>query len=182
MRTTALVLVGVIVAGAGTAQAQQVYLPMLQYGQQVQGMQPLYQMQSPIQVYSAREQLTQMRQDEAYMPSLAPSLAGPRPVKILDNSERMAPTPTFWPRPGSYDGTVMVTISTETPGAAIYYTLDGSAPQANSARYTGPIKVARSAHLVVIAVPPHGLRSPTVDGQYEIQHSSPIIDRQYTIR
>jgi hypothetical protein len=180
MRTTALVLVGVIVAG--TAQAQEIRLPMLQYGMQVQAMQPMYQMQSPIQTWSAREQLAQMRQDDSYMPSLAPSLTRPRPVKIEDNSERMAPMPAFWPQPGSYDGTVTVTISTETPGATIYYTLDGSAPQANSARYTGPITVARSAHLVAIAVPPHGLRSPTVDGQYEIQHSSPIIDRQYTIR
>jgi chitobiase/beta-hexosaminidase-like protein len=181
MRTTALVLAGII--GSATAHAQNVYLPMLQFGQQVQQMQPLYQMQSPIQIYSAKQQLAQMRQDNQSMPSLVESQSRPRPVKILDNSERMAPVPTFSPRPGSYQGAVLVTIAQPTPGATIYYTLDGSQPQWGSAQYTGPIKVARSAHLVAIVVPPHGLRSPTVDGQYDISTAMvAAADRQYEIR
>jgi len=43
---------------------------------------------------------------------------------------------------GTYGRPQTVTLSTSTPGAVIYYTLDGSTPDYTSTLYTGPIRVA----------------------------------------
>lgn len=48
----------------------------------------------------------------------------------------MAPAPVINPEPGLYEGSVEVIITTTTPGAAIYYTLDESNPTTNSNLYT----------------------------------------------
>lgn len=170
MRVTALVLAGIIGAGS-TVQAQYFYLPMQTFGQQVQGMQSMYQNQSPFQVNNARASMAYAYQsaDANQTSSLAPSLKTDRVLtKILDETMRPAPAPTFWPTAGSYQGNVTVTISDAAPGATIYYTLDGSQPHYGSAVYTGPIKVASSAHLVAIAIPAHHLRSASADASYEI--------------
>ena len=46
--------------------------------------------------------------------------------------------PTIQPNGGTFFGPVTVTLATATPGADIRFTLDGSAPIAESARYTNP--------------------------------------------
>ncbi|WP_035795202.1 chitobiase/beta-hexosaminidase C-terminal domain-containing protein [Kitasatospora mediocidica] len=51
-------------------------------------------------------------------------------------------TPTFSPAGGSFTSAQSVTITDATPGSTIRYTVDGSAPTASSALYTGPITVA----------------------------------------
>jgi len=170
MRKTALVLAGIIGA-ASSVQAQYFYLPMQTFGQQIQGMQQMYQNQSPFQVNNARASMSYAYQnaDASQNTSLAPSLKTDAVLtKILDESARPAPTPTFWPQAGSYQGTVTVTISDAAPGSTIYYTLDGTLPHYGSAVYTGPIKVSQSAHLVAIAIPAHRLRSATAVASYEI--------------
>jgi chitinase len=50
-------------------------------------------------------------------------------------------TPTFSPSAGTYTNTQSVTISCDTSGATIRYTLDGSEPSSSSASYSGPISV-----------------------------------------
>ncbi len=45
-----------------------------------------------------------------------------------------------------------ITLSTHTPGATIYYTLDGSQPSPEYNRYTGPIKIDQDTTLKAIAV------------------------------
>jgi hypothetical protein len=183
MRMTALVVLG-IVGAATTAQAQfnmSAAMPMLQYQSQLSSMQPMYNMMSPIQVNSPLEQYAQMRAYDEGMASsdmatgsmgrmgfTGTSARAPKPMKIEDASEQPAATPAFWPKAGSYNDNVMVTISTPTPGATIYYTLDGTQPHYGSPIYKGPIKVSQSSHLVAFVVPQHGLRSATVDAQYQI--------------
>ena len=168
MRTAALVLVGVV--AATTAQAQgNMYAPMAMYATQAQQMAPMFNMQSPTRSFFTQKDLPMMMQsDNQSMSNLMSPDSRPEPVKVEDASERMADVPTVSPQPGSYQGTTMVTITTNVPGATIYYSLDGKLPHWGSPQYTGPIKVSHSAHLMTFVVPPHGLRSPTVDVQYEI--------------
>lgn len=53
-----------------------------------------------------------------------------------------AAAPTAQPAPGRYEQNQTVTLTTATPEAVIYYTLDGSEPSATSGtRYTAPIAV-----------------------------------------
>ncbi len=169
MRTAALVLVGVV--AATTAQAQgNMFAPMAMYATQAQQMAPMFNMQSPTRsFFTAKDQLMMMKSDNESMANLTTGESRPQPVKVEDASERMAEVPTVSPQAGSYQGTTMVTIASSVPGATIYYSLDGTLPHWGSPQYTGPIKVSHSAHLLTFVVPPHGLRSPTVDVQYEIR-------------
>jgi len=67
-------------------------------------------------------------------------------------------SPEFSRNRGFYDGPFSLTIATETPGALIYYTLDGSAPYdmerdvPKGMLYTGPILVSGTTCLRAVAV------------------------------
>lgn len=61
-------------------------------------------------------------------------------------------TPTFSPVAGSYTGTQSVTVSSATSGATFYYTVNGSTPTRSSTLYAGPISVAASETVKVLAV------------------------------
>ena len=63
----------------------------------------------------------------------------------------MVAMPTFDPAPGSYEESVSVTIATETPGASIYYTLDGTIPTDSSTMYTGAINLTATTTIKAIA-------------------------------
>ncbi len=65
--------------------------------------------------------------------------------------ERVA-TPVFDPIGGDYNEALSVTISCETDGASIYYTTDGSTPDATSTPYTGAIAVNETTTIKAIAV------------------------------
>lgn len=60
--------------------------------------------------------------------------------------------PTFDPEGGTYTEAKNVTISCPTEGAAIYYTLDGSTPSAQSTLYANPITINQSCVLKAIAI------------------------------
>ena len=69
--------------------------------------------------------------------------------------------PVFSPEPGRYEVAQNVEITCDTPGAHIYYTTDGSTPDANSTPYTGAIPV--TAELTTIkAIAIYGGNSSTV--------------------
>jgi hypothetical protein len=59
--------------------------------------------------------------------------------------------PTFAPAAGTYSSAQSVTIKDKTPGAVIYYTTDGSTPNASSPIYSKPIKVS-AAHETIKAI------------------------------
>ena len=61
-------------------------------------------------------------------------------------------TPVFTPKPGRYEEAQTVSISCETEGAAIYYTLDGSTPTANSTAYKEPFIVSETTTVMAVAV------------------------------
>ena len=60
-------------------------------------------------------------------------------------------TPTFSPGAGTYNEAQSVSINCSTSGAAIYYTLDGSAPTTSSEQYTTPITISRTTTVKAIA-------------------------------
>ena len=60
-------------------------------------------------------------------------------------------TPTFSPVAGTYTSTQSVTLSCDTEGATIYYTLDGSAPTSSSSVYSSAISVSETTTIKAIA-------------------------------
>lgn len=59
---------------------------------------------------------------------------------------------TFDPAGGTYEESVIVSMSSGTSGASIYYTTDGSAPTTSSTLYTGPVTLTSSVTLSARAV------------------------------
>ncbi len=76
-------------------------------------------------------------------------------------------TPTFSPKAGRYTETQTVTITCETAGATIYYTLDGTAPTTSSTRYTQPLTISETTTAKAIAVS-DGEESATATAKYTI--------------
>jgi sugar lactone lactonase YvrE len=81
-------------------------------------------------------------------------------------------TPVISPAAGVYSGTQTVTITDTTPGAKIYYTLNGSLPTTSSAQYSGSIAVSASETVVAMAIASPGYsQSAAAVAQYLIQGS-----------
>jgi hexosaminidase len=55
-------------------------------------------------------------------------------------------------KPTSQDGKLFVTLSSEIPGAAIYYTTDGSDPNTGSNKYENPLSIGSSVTLKAVIV------------------------------
>jgi hypothetical protein len=81
-------------------------------------------------------------------------------------------TPTFNPPPGAYGSAQMVTISTTTAGASIYYTTDGSTPSNAGTVYAGPVPVSSGLTLKAIAYE-GGTASAVASASYTIQAATP---------
>ena len=82
--------------------------------------------------------------------------------------ETPASAPVFSPSAGKYTGTQSVTLTSTTPGAAIYFTVNGATPTAASARYTGPIAVSANTTIQAMATASGSLNSPVVSAAYAI--------------
>ena len=92
-----------------------------------------------------------------------------------------AAAPGFSVAPGKYATTQTVSLSDATPGAAIHYTLDGSAPSASSPQYSGPLSITASTVIGALAVAPAYSASKVVTASYVIvPPSAPTIPSNAT--
>jgi hypothetical protein len=77
-------------------------------------------------------------------------------------------TPTFSVLGGTYSGAQTVTISEITPGAAVFYTTNGTTPTSMSAQYTGPITVSASETLQAMSAKMNFVNSAVASAAYVI--------------
>jgi uncharacterized protein (TIGR03382 family) len=63
----------------------------------------------------------------------------------------VVPAPTLSPEPGLFQTAQTITLASAVPGAEIHYTLDGSAPTAQSPFYTAPIPVGLDSRVTLRA-------------------------------
>jgi hypothetical protein len=77
-------------------------------------------------------------------------------------------TVTMGPAAGNFPTAQAVTLSDSTPGAVIYYTLDGSMPTTASAIYSGPVQVNAAKTINAIAAAPGYAPSTLASASYSI--------------
>ncbi len=82
-------------------------------------------------------------------------------MSVFGNGSYLA-VPTITPDGGNFSQAVTVTLADATPGAGLYYTLDGSTPGTNSIFYTGPLTLTNTTSLRVVATRPGYLNSSVV--------------------
>lgn len=86
-----------------------------------------------------------------------------------------AATPRFSPAPGSYTSAQSVTLSDATAGASIYYTTDGSTPNASSTLYATPISVSSTTTIQAIAIASGFANSAVATGTYTFPGSGTAV-------
>jgi mannan endo-1,4-beta-mannosidase len=95
-----------------------------------------------------------------------------------------AAEPEYSPEPGEYDGPQNVVISSDTDGATLYYTMDGTEPSTISNKYTSPVFISSGVTLKAIAVKSGMINSLVTSSQYVIssvlgidaeRHVAPLI-------
>jgi hypothetical protein len=84
-----------------------------------------------------------------------------------------AQSPEFNPPAGTYEGSLLLSLSSPTTGAAIHYTLDGSTPTANSPRYNGPFTLHTSSTVRAIVFGEGLQPSGVAIGEYVITPPAP---------
>jgi N-acetylneuraminic acid mutarotase len=84
-----------------------------------------------------------------------------------------AATPIFSPKPGIYAGPLRIFIAA-TPGATIYYTLNGGDPTNKSTRYKGGIKLTETTKIRAIAEADGFLASAVASATYTIRKAQTI--------
>ena len=84
-----------------------------------------------------------------------------------------AAPPTFSPGAGTYPGAQSVTITDATPGAAIYYTTNGTTPSTASSEYSAPISVSAKETLKAIAAASGYSTSDVASAAYKIEAAAP---------
>lgn len=73
-------------------------------------------------------------------------------VYIIDSTLAEVSAPVFNVPSGNYASVQNLTLTSETPEAQIYYTLNGDAPSESSAKYTSPITVGSNASVRAVAI------------------------------
>jgi hypothetical protein len=79
-----------------------------------------------------------------------------------------AARPSFGPAPGTYTGSVTVSIFSTTAGATMYYTTDGTTPTTSSNKYNGPFTLTTTATVKAIATAPGLSNSSVSNAPYTI--------------
>lgn len=83
--------------------------------------------------------------------------------------------PKVTPASGTLNGPQLVTMTTATEGAVIYYTTDGKTPTAKSERYTEPFTIDASATVQAVAVKPGMKDSEITKVRYTLVTAEPEI-------
>jgi hypothetical protein len=107
---------------------------------------------------------------------------GPTPVPgaVIADAVRFVPatsvaTPTLAPAPGTYTASVDVTLTCATSGAAIRYTLDGTAPTSASPLYTAPVRLIATTPVKAKAFKASMAESALASGTYTVQVAAPTL-------
>jgi hypothetical protein len=100
--------------------------------------------------------------------ALAPGDSNSAVMSIAYTIALPAASPSFSLAAGTYIGTQVVAISDTTPGAAIYYTSNGTSPTTTSTLYTGPISVSATETIQAAAIASGGSLSPIASAAYSI--------------
>jgi Chitobiase/beta-hexosaminidase C-terminal domain/FG-GAP-like repeat/Bacterial Ig-like domain (group 3) len=103
--------------------------------------------------------------DDSYSPAVS------TPITISNTTA----VPVLHPGPRSYTSVQMVTATDATPGANIYYTLDGSTPSITSTPFTAPVRVTRETVIKAVAFSPNAGPSGVITRIYIIQLPPPVI-------
>jgi hypothetical protein len=102
----------------------------------------------------------------SFRPDLAPSVV----VQLSNAFTFVAAAPEFTPSSENpLSSGSLVSISSKTPNATIYYTLDGTTPTRRSPRYSGPVRLAAPTILSAIAIRDGYLDSPVSNASYYVQ-------------
>ena len=75
-----------------------------------------------------------------------------KPVSVTHNFTVKVAAPEFLPEPGKFYSSKNVQLTSETKGAQIYYTTDGSVPTAASTLYINPFVITNTTTVKAIAV------------------------------
>src|SRR5207245_1465420 len=86
--------------------------------------------------------------------------------------QQQVATPAFSPGGGTYTGSVTVSISDATSGAAIHYTTDGSTPTTSSAVYSTALTFTQTTTLKAMAAASGMTDSAVASATYTIQQQS----------
>jgi hypothetical protein len=84
----------------------------------------------------------------------------------LINGQNPATAPVFTPGAETFNNSLAVSMSDATPGATIYYTLDGSTPTVSSAVYTSAVTINATTTINAIAIATGYLQSPVTSATY----------------
>jgi len=96
----------------------------------------------------------------------------PTPDASNNNATQTVAKPILVPDEGMYSGPQSVSITSSTPGASIYYTIDGSIPTTSSQLYTQPIAVDSTLSIRTMAIKPGFTNSFVETNSYIINFSS----------
>ncbi len=105
------------------------------------------------------------------------NLAGTHQSITLTGTETPGPaaTPAFSLPGGVYYSNQSVTITDATPGAIVYYTLNGSQPTTSSFKYSGPVSIRAAQTLKAIAAVPGQAASSVASAYYALTVPTPVI-------
>jgi hypothetical protein len=96
---------------------------------------------------------------------------------IFENIMETLHYPEFSTAPGEYPEPLQIEIESREPSARIFYTTDGTVPDANSSIYQGPISTSRSTVINAISIDNTGARSRVNTGYYRIESPLGVEDR-----
>jgi hypothetical protein len=129
---------------------------------------PVYS--GPLTISSGKVTIAALAVAPGYSPSSVTS------ATIAITPPAAAAAPLFTPVAGTYTSAQVVSITSTTQGATIYYTTDGSVPTTSSNIYSGPINVTATETINAIAVASGFAASQASSSTYVIQATGQSIN------